>query len=408
MIDVIHGNCITITWVNLAHQNALSLLSRSMPSADTQRPPNSPSANVLTEYVERGAFPGAAYGILYRGQIAELGSVGRFTYDPASPPTETETSFDLASVSKVVATTAMATLLWQRGVLQLETPLFDLLPEFVAHAPAEQRAERQRVTLRTLLGHSSGLPGYAPLFQTERTAEALYHAALRLPLQATPGERAEYSDIGFILFGKALEALAGESIETFCTREIFAPLGMAETRYCPAVGERSSIPPTEDDKDFRGHVVQGVVHDENCYVLGGIAGHAGLFAPAVDVLRFAGAMLQPLRDPRVDTLFTPDAVRLFTARTGVPGSSRALGWDTPSGSPSSSGDFFNGGSFGHLGYTGTSLWVDPVRDCAVVLLTNRTFPTRENKRIAKARPDFHNVVVKSLEGNDFCHEQQSY
>ncbi len=349
---------------------------------------------LLATAAAQGAFPGAVYGVLHRGAVVALEAVGRFTFAESSARVERETSFDLASLTKVMATTAMTMLLWQRGRLDLDALLGELLPGFVIGAGDRRRLQ---VTLRMVLAHATGLPGYAPFFETCSTPAEVLRAALRLPLTAEPGTHAEYSDPGFILLGKALEVLAREGMERFCAREIFAPLGMRETRYRPAVAERSAIPPTEDDRTFRRRVVQGEVHDENCYVLGGVSGHAGLFAPALDVLRFAEAMLAPLRPGAGDTLFSAEAVRLFTHRAEmVQGSSRALGWDMPSGSPSSSGTRFSSASFGHLGYTGTSLWIDPVRDVAVVLLTNRTFPTRENRGIQSVRPMFHDEVVELL------------
>jgi CubicO group peptidase (beta-lactamase class C family) len=353
-----------------------------------------PLEALVDEAIAKGAFPGATWGVVQHGQVRALGASGGFTYEAESPRVRPETMYDLASVSKVVATTAAAMLFYERGLLDLDTPLGDLLPAFViAGGPG---SGRHRVTIRMLLAHASGLPGYAPFFLKQSAArpdaDALFRECLRAPLIATPGTRAEYSDIGFILLGKALELLAGESLESFCQREIFKPLGMKRTRYRPHTAERKATPPTERDEIFRCRVIQGEVHDENCWVLGGCAGHAGLFAPAGDVLRFADAVLGSLRSDR--GIFRKETVQLFTARADLPpGSSRALGWDTPS-DPSSSGSSFAPGSAGHLGYTGTSLWIDPNRDLGVVLLTNRTWPSRENKQILAARPRFHDMVAR--------------
>ncbi len=309
-----------------------------------------------------------------------------------------------------MATTAMAMLLWQRGRMELDRPVGEVLPAFLDGA--DGTAWRSRVTLRHLLTHSSGLPAYVPLHEQHGSAGEVMEAALRLPLEAERGSRAAYSDPGFMVLGRALETLAAaepelgaaepdggkEWLDRFCAREIFGPLGMSGTRFCPAAAERSAIPPTEVDKASGRGWVQGVVHDENCFALGGVAGHAGLFGPAGDVLRLAETMLGPLHG-RGETLFRAETVRLFTRRAGLPeGSSRALGWDTPSGSPSSSGRLFGAGSFGHLGFTGTSLWVDPEADIAVVLLTNRTFPTRKNGRVQEIRPFFHDAVRNFLRG----------
>lgn len=372
-----------------------SLAQRIISAAvSTPTPPLTNATALLQQGVADGVFPGAAFGVLHQGSVIALDCAGRFTYDPASPPVTPNTVYDLASVTKVVATTAMAMLLYQSGRMQLDMLLADLLPGFIV---GQSDARRRAVTLRMLLTHSSGLPAYAPLFETCRTPAELLRAVLRLPLEADPGARCAYSDPGFILLGKALEVLAGEPLDRFCAREVFAPLGMAHTRFRPTPAERLSIPPTERDLTFRHRTVQGEVHDENCFALGGVSGHAGLFAPPADVLRFAEATLAPLRSDAPPSIFHADTVRLFTTRAELPpGSSRALGWDTPSGSPSSSGTRFSPRSFGHLGYTGTSLWINPEQDLAVVLLTNRTFPTRENKKIQAFRPQFHDLVLKLL------------
>ncbi len=353
-------------------------------------------SSLLRQAVAEQVFPGAAFGVLQGGTVVALDAVGQFTYDAASPPVTPETVYDLASVTKVVATTAMAMLLWQAGRLELDTLLADLLPGFVV---GQGDRRRRKVSLRTLLAHSSGLPAYARLFETCRSAPALLRAVLRLPLEADPGTRAAYSDPGFILLGKALEVAGGEPLDRFCAREIFNPLGMRHTSFTPSVSHRSAIPPTEQDLGFRRRVVQGEVHDENCFVLGGVSGHAGLFAPAADLLRFAEATLARLHGRGgATTLFRAETVKLFTTAAELPaGSSRALGWDTPS-PPSSSGTWFSPGSYGHLGYTGTSLWVDPRADLAIVLLTNRTFPTRENRKLQEWRPRFHDRVREQLTG----------
>ena len=352
---------------------------------------------ILEQAVIERAFPGAAWGVVQAGATLGTGAVGQFTYQPSSPRVTVGTRYDLASVSKVVATTAMAMLLYERGILDPGMLLGDVLPAFVVGCKAGDK--RHTVTLGMLLAHSSGLPDYALFFLECRDAPALFRACLRAPLKALPGSCAEYSDIGFILLGKALELLAGERLDSFCEREIFLPLGMKDTLYNPPAAERAAIPPTEVDEVFRHAVVQGQVHDENCFVLGGCAGHAGLFAPVADVLLFAESVLAPFQTgpTRVKPLFEAETVRLFTTRSTLPaGSSRALGWDTPSGEPSSFGSHFGPRSAGHLGYTGTSLWIDPDRDLGVVLLTNRTWPTRANRGIGQLRSAFHDAIAEAL------------
>jgi serine-type D-Ala-D-Ala carboxypeptidase len=280
-------------------------------------------------------------------------------------------------------------LLHQDGALSLDQPLAQLLPGFAQGEPAG--SARRDVTLRMLLAHASGLPGYARLFEQAGTREGLLEACLNLPLATSPGSHAEYSDPGFILLGRALEIIAGEGLESFCAREVFAPLAMTSTCFRPSDDWRSSIPPTEEDTTLRHRVIQGEVQDENCFILGGVGGHAGLFSNVLDPLLYAECLLGQHQR------FAPATVQLFTARAELPpGSSRALGWDTPS-QPSSSGRFFSRHSAGHLGYAGTSLWIDFERRLAVVLLTNRTWPDRKNQSIRTVRPAFHDAVMESLD-----------
>ncbi len=332
------------------------------------------------------AFPAASVAITHKGDLVALKAFGRFIYEPESSEVTPATIFDLASVSKVVATTSMAMILYQRGLLDLEAPIASIVPEFASGDP-----DRGTVTFRMLLSHSSGLPSYEKLFLQAKTKESLLAAAFTVPLTADPGSRAEYSDIGFIILGVALERIADEALDSFCQREVFGRLGMTQTLFNPPAAWRSAIPPTVDDRTFRRRVVQGEVHDENASVLGGVAGHAGVFATAQDVATFANVMLGG-----GNPLVRPGTLALFTRReTSPPGTSRALGWDTPS-LPSQSGKYFSAGSFGHLGYTGTSLWIDPERQLSVTLLTNRTWPDCSNKAIKQVRPEFHDAVVEAL------------
>ncbi len=350
--------------------------------------------SILQDAIDAKAFPGAAFGVLYEDVIIALDGVGRFTYEPDSPAVAAPTVYDLASVSKVVATTAMAMLLYDRGQLDLDSPVGEVLPGFIVGAEAPRL--RAQVSLRHLLAHSSGLPAYARLFDQHSTPAALFAACLQMPLEVPPGTRAEYSDIGFILLGKALEVLARESLDSFCHREIFAPLGMTTTRYRPPPSWRALIPPTVNDTAFRHRVIQGEVHDENCSVLGGVSGHAGLFSNALDVLNFAGCVLASGNAPDGRPIFRQSTIEVFSSRQSPPAdSSRALGWDTPSGE-SSSGHHFSRRSIGHLGYTGASLWIDLDRQLAIVLLTNRTWPDRSNQAIRTVRPAFHDAVTEAL------------
>ncbi|MGB8132117.1 MAG: serine hydrolase domain-containing protein [Candidatus Angelobacter sp.] len=372
---------------NFLHQSTNSTLSQSLQHQDEQF---QRAFDILRSGIQQRAFPGAAVAIAHNGKLIAHKGLGHFTYDAASPAVTAETIYDLASVTKVIATTAACMILYDRGLFKLDQPLVELLPGF-AESGAGQKDARRQVTPRMLLAHSSGLPAYIKLFQTAHNKDELLHHALRVPLIAAPGSRAEYSDIGFILLAQALEKLSSEPLDQFCRRDIFAKLNLAHTRFTPPADLKSAIPPTEDDRTFRHRLIQGEVNDENTSVMGGVAGHAGCFAPALDVSVFAQCMLVG-----GSPLVKKETLEIFTRRQDTPaGTSRALGWDTPS-QPSQSGKYFSSRSYGHLGYTGTSLWIDPDRQLSVTLLTNRTWPDRGSQSIKQIRPAFHDAVFEAL------------
>ena len=348
-----------------------------------------PAFELIRRAIADRAFPGASVAITYQGNLVGLKAFGRFTYEPDSPETTTATVFDLASVTKVVATTSMAMILYERGLLDLDFPVVAVVTEFAGEDP-----RRDAVTMRMLLAHSSGLPAYEKLFLRAKTRDELLSAAFATPLAANPGAKAEYSDVGFIILGVALERIAEESLDHFCRHEVFGPLAMTHTTFNPPAAWRAFIPPTANDESFRKRIILGEVQDENASVMGGVAGHAGVFASAEDLATFAHAMLS-----RARPILRPETLAVFTRRdSSQPGTSRALGWDTPS-APSQSGKYFSPTSFGHLGYTGTSLWIDPERQLSVTLLTNRTWPDCSNQAIKQLRPKFHDAVIESLGGS---------
>ena len=349
---------------------------------------------VLRQAIASQAFPGCAFGLLVDGHVPLLDSLGDFTYEhgeAGAHAVSPDTLYDVASLTKVVSTTSAAMLLHQRGLLDLEMPLGELLPGFVVGRDSSEHA--RNVTIRHLLAHSSGLPGYVPLFQTATTPYSVLRGCLQLPIEAEPGTRAEYSDPGFILLGKALEAILREELASWVRREVFSPLSMTASRYCPPPNMRIEIPPTEEDVLFRLRKIQGEVQDEHAFLLHGAGGHAGLFSNVPDLLRFSQAILAP----EGIALFEPQTIGLFAQRQPPEGSSRALGWDTPS-AESSSGHFFSHNSIGHLGYSGCSLWIDREAQLAIVLLTNRTWPHRESQQIRSVRPVFHDAIRKALLG----------
>ena len=347
--------------------------------------------SIIRDAIAEHAFPGACVAVTHQGRLVVSQGFGRFTYDDDAPAVTRETIFDLASVTKVVATTAAAMLLHGRGLLPLDEPLASFLPDFVSLIPRHQRQACEGVSIRMLLAHSSGLPAYEKLFQFASDHEELIRAALTTPLTAAPGSRALYSDIGFILLGEVLSRQAELPLDLVTTQGIFTPLGMIHTRFNPPLEWRTAIPPTEYDHAYRNRIIQGEVNDENAYVMGGVAGHAGVFASAPDVANFAECMLR-MGAP----IFEQETVSLFTRREQSPAAtSRALGWDTPS-TASSSGSRFSEKSYGHLGFTGTSLWIDPQRQLSITLLTNRTWPDRASQGIRQVRPVFHDAIVEAL------------
>jgi CubicO group peptidase (beta-lactamase class C family) len=327
---------------------------------------------LLEEAIIAHAFPGASVTVLYRGEVIARKGFGRFTFDNASTVVTPETVFDLASVSKVVATTTAVAILYERGMLDLDSSV----------------PGRDDLTIRRLLTHTSGLPAYIKLFEQTHDRNELLRLAYSTPLEAAPGTRTEYSDIGFIILGDMIEKLSGEPLDRFCRREIFEPLGLRDSCFNPPRSIRQSIPPTRDDHYLRHRVIQGEVNDENAWVMHGVSGHAGVFASASDVAGFAQCWLAGGAP-----ILRPETVATFTQQQE--GSTRALGWDRPT-APSASGQYFSAMSFGHIGFTGTTLWCDPQRELAVVLLTNRTWPDASNQAIRQVRPCFHDAVVEAL------------
>lgn len=389
---------------------------------------------MLGEAIAQRAFPAASIAVTRAGKLVALKSFGKLVFEEEledlstfsrpwrgsgdfDPQVTPSTLLDLASLTKVVGTTTMAMILYERGLLELEAPISGVVPEFLT-------GDRRRlgVTFRMLLAHCSGLPAYEKLFLRAGSRQGLLQTAFTTPLSADPATRAEYSDIGFIILGFALERLADEPLDLFCQREIFGALPMSNTSFNPAAEVRPNIPPTADERQqrfgtdtcaiqptartpaqpgasphkprstFRDRIIQGEVQDENAFVLGGVAGHAGLFSTAEDLARFAHVMLSG-----GSPILRPETIELFTRREISPaGTARALGWDTPSTS-SQSGKHFGAHSYGHLGYTGTSLWIDPEQQLSVTLLTNRTWPDGSNHSIKQVRPRVHDAVVEAFD-----------
>jgi beta-glucosidase-like glycosyl hydrolase/CubicO group peptidase (beta-lactamase class C family) len=350
--------------------------------------------SVLRSYVEQRAFPGAVFAVGHRNVLVALEAVGNQSYAPGATPMTTDTVFDLASVTKVVATTTVAMRAVEEGRLRLDLPVQSYIPEFTGPGKWE-------ITVRQLLTHTSGLPGYVQFFLDfdpadagPETAAEIFSRVLETELTAPPGTRYEYSDLGILLLGEVLNRALGESYEDYAMREIFAPLGMESTRWNPPPEWLDRIPPTEEDP-WRGRVVHGQVHDENAAAMGGVAPHAGLFSTAGDLAVFAQMLLNGGTYAHHRVLRSSTVSRWTRRQNAVPDSSRALGWDTAR--PNERWSMFSDTAFGHTGFTGTSIWIDPDRDLFVILLTNRVHPTRENIQIRDARVAFHRAVVEAVD-----------
>ncbi|OFV91236.1 MAG: hypothetical protein A3H28_13360 [Acidobacteria bacterium RIFCSPLOWO2_02_FULL_61_28] len=368
---------------------------------------------VLRTAVEQRAFPGAVLAVGHQGKLAVL-PLGRLTYADDASAVAPDTIYDLASLTKVVATTTAAMILVERGLLPLDRPVAFYLPDFIE--PYDTAADplwaaRGEVTVRHLLAHTSGLPAYEQFFLRAREKSHVIEEALALPLEEAPGRKTLYSDVGFILLGEIIERASKQSLDVFCEKEIFAPLGMKDTRFNPPQPVWERIAPTEQDNEFRKRLVRGEVHDENAWVMGGVAGHAGLFGTAGDLASFCRMMLAGGKAPSEDAaqIVQPATIAEFTrawppvrsfgvGRPAAESSPRGLGWDKPS-EPSSCGRHFSAASYGHLGFTGTSLWIDPEKDWFVILLTNRVHPSRTNEAIRQVRPAVHDAVVEALTTN---------
>ncbi len=343
---------------------------------------------VIAEFVKQEAFPGGVLAVGHRGALVHLHPFGRFSYDEGAPVVKSDTIYDLASLTKVLSTTTMAMILVDEERLNLDAKVQDFMPLF-------QGPNKENVTIRHLLTHSSGIEEWAPLFEELQGQEAYIERIQAMELVYKPGSEYRYSDLGMILLGEILSRVAGRPLHEFVSERVFEPLAMTDTLYRPGEDLLPRIAPTEVDPKL-DRVIHGEVHDENTRALGGIAPHAGLFGTAGDLARFTQMILNGgvFEHHRI---ISSETVEMFTKIDGgVPDSDRALGWDTKSPENSSAGQFFSPNSYGHTGFTGTSIWIDPERELFIVLLTNRVHPTRENNLHRKARPAVADAVVKGL------------
>ena len=387
---------VTIPGVDMKAGFGLELPANSMTvqaadaSAEAQL---QPAFDVVERAVADKAFPGATLVVGYHGKVA-VHAFGKLRYDAKAQATTVKTMYDVASLTKVIVTTTLVAKLVEGDFpspLNLDAPVERYLPEW---ATGPQPEWRQRVTVRHLLTHTSGLPPFKEYWRTSKSKQDTLTKIFAEPLEYEPGTKEIYSDLGIILMAEIIERLTGRTLDDLANQYIFAPLGMRDSMYKPPKKLWPTIAPTEFDARFRKRLVQGEVHDENAYAIGGVSGHAGLFSTAPDLAAFCQMLLNGgvYAHQRILKRAT---IAQFTTPQQLSGGTRTLGWAVPT-EGGSSGHYFSAHSFGHTGFTGTSIWIDPDRELFVVFLTNRVNPTRENQKIAKVRPELHDAVMQAL------------
>jgi serine-type D-Ala-D-Ala carboxypeptidase len=340
---------------------------------------------VLDRALADSAFPGAIAIVTRADRVITWHAVGRLDWAPSAAPDE-HSVWDLASLTKVVGLTTAVMQLVEQGRIELDAPV-------QRYVPAWRGPNKERVTVRHLLTHTSGLPSFRPYDRQTQNADSLAMLLFGTALDTLPGVRMVYSDIGAFMIGQVVERVAGERLDAYLQRHVFGPLRMEDTRFNPPASWLARIAPTEIDS-LRGGLVHGKVHDERAYYLGGVAAHAGLFGSAHDLARFARMMLSGGALDGVRVL-RPETIARFTTLQDSAMSNRALGWEKPTGR-NSAGTMLSPRAFGHTGFTGTSMWMDPAQDLAIILLSNRVNPTRNNPRIPRVRTALADSVVSAL------------
>lgn len=345
--------------------------------------------HVITDAIDDKTFPSAVVAVMQRDRILFHEAFGRLTYDPSSPKTDTATIYDLASVTKVLATTLSLMRLYDEGKIKLDDPVIKYIPEFGVNG-------KEQITLQNLCLHNAGLVEYRHYSETCKTPEAVMAAIYSDTLIYPTGTRTVYSDLDFILLGEVVHRITGQRLDQYYEVTFRKPLGLISTFFCPPDSLLSRIAPTEADPNWLFPQKRPLVHDPNAALLGGVAGHAGLFSTSGDILKLM-KMVMAGGTANGKRFLKKETIKLFTTRDPVLGQ-RALGWDVKTGGEKASvGKYFSQKSYGHLGFTGTSVWVDPTRDLCVVFLTNRVYPTSANIKIRSVRRLLHNAVIESIE-----------
>jgi len=344
--------------------------------------------SLINNAIDDKVFPGCVFLISHHGEIIIHKGFGHFEYNEDTKRVTKKTIYDLASLTKVLATVQAIMILKDRGEIDIDKKVSYYLSKF-------KGKHKSLVKIRNLLSHSSGLPSWKPLFGVSYDKESLLDNIYKISLEYIPNERCDYSDLGFILLGEIIEKITTLRLDKFCKKYIFEPLNMNYTYFCPPKEIWKDIPPTEYCK-WRRKVIQGEVHDENAYIMNGVSGHAGLFSNAYDIEKFCKMILN-LGSYNKIQLIHPKTILEFTEkRKNIKDCKWALGWRVYMGKDDIIGSFFSNSSFGHLGFTGTSIWIDPEKEFFTILLSNRIYPSRENKKILEFRPIIHNEILKYI------------
>jgi CubicO group peptidase (beta-lactamase class C family) len=341
---------------------------------------------LIRQSITGNAFPGAVLLVWKDGRIIFQMPYGHFTYSDSSAAVTTSTIYDLASLTKVLATTTAAMICMDRKLFKLEDKVAVFIPSFSENGKGS-------ITIKNLLMHNSGLPAYKKYYTLYNKPQDVLNDIYSIKLSYATGTKTVYSDLGMITLGKVIESVTGKSLDDFCNTEIFKPLGMNDTYYNPPHALRYRIAPTENDKYWRHRLLIGEVHDETASLLNGVAGHAGLFSTAGDISKLLQMLLQKGIFDGI-RLIDPATVALFTSKQS---NGRGLGWDIKTAAGSSAGNLFSAKSYGHTGFTGTSVWIDPIKNLFVIFLTNRVYPDRVNNKIIKIRPVLHDLIIKAAE-----------
>jgi beta-glucosidase-like glycosyl hydrolase/CubicO group peptidase (beta-lactamase class C family) len=352
-----------------------------------------PAFDVVEKAIGDKAFPGATLAVGYRGKLS-VHSFGKQKYEANSHVVTTDTMYDIASLTKVVVTTTLVEKLVEGDFpspLNLDAPIERYLPEW---PKGPQPEWRHKVTVRNLMTHTSGLPPFKEYWRTSTSKQETLSRIFAEPLEYEPGTKVVYSDLGIILMAEIIQRLTGKPLDVLANENIFGPLGMKHSMYNPPKTMWPEIAPTEFDSQLRHRMLQGEVHDENAFAIGGVSGHAGVFSTAPDLAVFCQMLLNGGVYAHQRILKRATIVE-FTAPQPLAQNTRTLGWVVPT-EGGSSGHYFSSHSYGHTGFTGTTIWIDPDRQLFVVLLTNRVHPTREDHKIAEVRPAVHDAVMNSL------------